>query len=221
MNRRPAQRGRVLLGAVALALAVLAPVQAVAQQNRIPPSTMQGLSSNRDQPVRIQSASLEVRDKQQLAIFSGDVHVVQGDTDMKCKILHVYYDNNASGEAAKGGVKKAAQPGPANQQQIRRMEAKGGVILTQKDQVATGDSGEFDMRANTVTLIGNVVMTKGHDVVRGQKVTVDLTTGVYKVDSGGGRVEMLVQPNQQPNQQPDPNAAPGQGPSPRPASRKN
>jgi hypothetical protein len=37
------------------------------------------------------------------------------------------------------------------------------------------------------------------------------------VDSGGGRVEMLVQPNQQP----DPNAAPGQGPSPRPASRKN
>jgi lipopolysaccharide export system protein LptA len=192
-------------------------VQAVAQQNRIPPSTMQGLSSNRDQPVRIQSASLEVRDKQQLAIFSGDVHVVQGDTDMKCKILHVYYDNNASGEAAKGGVKKAAQPGPANQQQIRRMEAKGGVILTQKDQVATGDSGEFDMRANTVTLIGNVVMTKGHDVVRGQKVTVDLTTGVYKVDSGGGRVEMLVQPNQQP----DPNAAPGQGPSPRPASRKN
>ena len=44
-----------------------------------------------------------------------------------------------------------APSGPADQQQIRRAEAKGGVVVTQKDQTATGDIGIFDARANTVT----------------------------------------------------------------------
>ena len=52
-------------------------------------------------------------------------------------------------------MKAAQAPAPGGgSQQIRRLEAKGGVIVTQKDQTATGDTGMFDMRANTVTLTG-------------------------------------------------------------------
>ncbi len=40
--------------------------------------------------------------------------------------------------------------------------------MIQKDQNAQGDTGIFDMRANTVTLIGNVVVTRGQDVLRGR-----------------------------------------------------
>ena len=110
--------------------------------------------------------------------------MVQGDTDLRCKVLVVYYED----EAGKAGM-PAAQPGPGGQQQIRRMEAKGGVVVTQKDQTAVGDLGEFEMRANTVTLTGNVVVTQGQDVVRGHKLVVDMTTGVSRMD--GGRVEGL------------------------------
>ena len=40
-----------------------------------PPNALQGFSQNRDQPVHIESATLEVRDKQKEATFSGDVRV--------------------------------------------------------------------------------------------------------------------------------------------------
>jgi lipopolysaccharide export system protein LptA len=41
-------------------------------------------------------------------------------------------------------------------------------------------------------LSGNVVVSRGEDVLRGQRMIVDLTTGVTRVESGGGRVEMLI-----------------------------
>jgi lipopolysaccharide export system protein LptA len=178
--------GNRLVAAAVVAVALVG-AAAVAQQG--PPNALQGFSANRDQPVRIQAASLEVRDKDKVATFSGGVHVVQGDTEMRCKTLLVHYEEGAT----KGGAKAAAQPGPGGGQ-IRRMEAKGGVVVTQKDQVATGDNGVFDMRTNTVTLIGNVVVTKGQDVLKGEKLVVNLTNGVSRMDSGGGRVEMMFAP---------------------------
>ena len=57
----------------------------------------------------------------------------------------------------------------------------------QKDQTATGDNGVFDMRANTVTLLGNVVISQGQNVVRGDRLTVDMTTGVSQVGCGKNR----------------------------------
>jgi lipopolysaccharide export system protein LptA len=150
-----------------------------------PSNALQGFSKNRNEPIKIQAASLEVRDKDKVATFTGDVHVIQGDTDMRCKVLVVFYEE----EPGKPGL-PAAEPGPRGQQQIRRMEAKGGVVVTQKEQTATGDLGEFEMRANTVTLTGNVVVTKSENVMRGQKLVVNLTTGVSRMD--GGRVDMLI-----------------------------
>ena len=66
------------------------------------PNAMQGFSQNKDQPIQIEAASLEMRDKKKEATFSGDVKVVQGDTTMKSKTLVVYYDGNdaAGGKAA-------------------------------------------------------------------------------------------------------------------------
>ena len=76
------------------------------------------------------------------------------------------------------------------------MEAKGDVIVQQKDQTATGESGIFDMRANTVTLLGNVVISQGQSVVKGDRLTVDMTTGVSRVECGKPpcRVQALLNP---------------------------
>jgi lipopolysaccharide export system protein LptA len=179
---------RALLAALSLTLAMaLGAAHATAQKNNAgPPNALQGFSQNRDQPVKIQAASFEVREKDKTATFTGDVQVFQGDTEMRCKLLTVFYDEENGGRSM-----KAAEPGPGGQRQIRRIEAKGGVMVVQKDQHASGDTASFNMRENTVTLTGNVVVTRGQDVLRGQRLVVDLTSGVSKMDQG--RVEGLFQ----------------------------
>src|SRR5271169_5480978 len=74
-----------------------------------PPNALQGFSQNRDQPVHIEAATLEVRDKDKVATFSGDVHVTQGDTNLRCKTLVVFYEQDAAG-AGKSQTLKAASP---------------------------------------------------------------------------------------------------------------
>ena len=189
-----------------------------------PPNALQGFSTNKGQPVTIRAASLEVRDKQKVATFSGGVHVINGDTDMKCKVLVVFYEDssqqsgNATAAQASAGQEAAAAPGGlGGNSQIKRMEFKGGVVVTQKDQIATGDGGDYDVKTNIVTLTGNVVLTKGQDVLRGQKLIVNLTDGVSKMDSGGGagqQIEMMINPRQDQKGGPGQSPAPAQGQNP-------
>jgi lipopolysaccharide export system protein LptA len=175
----------VAVTAIAATVAVWSS-DATAQKNQGPPNALQGFSQNRDEPVKIRAAALELREKDKMATFSGDVHVIQGDTEMRCKLLTVFYEEETGARAV-----KAADPGPGGDRQIRRIEAKGSVVVVQKDQNATGDAATFNMRENTVTLIGNVVVTRGADILRGQRLVVDLNSGVSKMDQG--RVEGLFQ----------------------------
>lgn len=159
-------------------------------------SPLQGLSVNRDQPVQIEAGTLEVRDKQRQATFSGGVKLTQGDTVLKCKTLVVFYED-AAGAQAKKGAAPAQAAGPGGNQQIKRAEARGDVLVTQKDQTASGENGVFDLKANTITLTGSVVVTQGQSVMRGEKMVVELTSGIVRVESGrgGGPVQMLVSPS--------------------------
>ena len=81
---------RVMFAAVAVAgIAGIATVHA--QQPSGPPNALQGFSQNHDKPIKINSATLEVRDKDKMATFAGDVHLVQGDTTLRSKTLVVFY----------------------------------------------------------------------------------------------------------------------------------
>jgi lipopolysaccharide export system protein LptA len=191
----------VILGTIAAAVAQPGGGKGV-------PNALQGFSQNRGQPVQIEAASLEVRDKDKVATFSGNVKVVQGDTTMRCKSLVVFYEQNGG---KSGGAIKTATPGPGGSSQIRRLEARGGVTVTQKDQTASGDTGLFDMKTNTVTLTGNVVVSQGPNIMRGDRLVVDMTTGVSRVEAGksGGPVRMLIQQSPQAPGTPHPPRRPG------------
>jgi lipopolysaccharide export system protein LptA len=187
----------------AFALAVIAAGDAGAQSAVTGvPNAMQGFSQNRDQPIQIEAATLEMRDKKKEATFSGNVKVVQGDTTMTSKTLVVFYDSTAapaatpaanSKAAAKSAPIPAATPGPGGSSSIRRLEARGSVVVTQKDQVVTGETAVFDTKSNLVTMLGGVVLTQGKNVLRGDRLMVDMTTGVSRVESDGGRVQGLFQ----------------------------
>ena len=170
----------IRLSVAALLVAASAAAFAQGAANKGQPNALQGFSENRNKPVQIEAASLEVRDKDKKATFTGNVKVVQGDTTMQCRSLIVFYEQQDT-----PGAMKAAQPGPGGSQQISKLEATGGVKVTQKDQIATGDTAHFDMRANTVTLNGNVTVTQGKNVMKGDRLVVDMTSGVSRVEGKG------------------------------------
>jgi lipopolysaccharide export system protein LptA len=188
--------------AAALALAMTAAGKAGAQSTmQGVPNAMQGFSQNRDQPIQIEAASLEMRDKKKEATFAGNVKVVQGDTTMTSKTLVVFYDSTpapaaapaANTKSAKSAPIQSATPGPGGSSSIRRLEARGGVVVTQKDQVVTGETAVFETKTNLITMLGGVVLTQGKNVLRGDRLMVDMTTGVSRVESGSGRVQGLFQ----------------------------
>ena len=187
----------------ALAFALLAAGDARAQGAMSGvPNAMQGFTQNRDQPIQIEAASLEMRDKKKEATFSGNVKVVQGDTTMTAKSLVVFYDSGpapaspqpAAPKGAKSASMQSATPGPGGSSSIRRLEARGSVVVTQKDQVVTGETAIFDPRANLITMAGGVVLTQCKNVLKGDRLKVDMTTGVSRVESDTNKVQgMFIQ----------------------------
>jgi lipopolysaccharide export system protein LptA len=196
-------------GAALLVLALSAICDARAQSAvQGVPNAMQGFSQNRDQPIQIEAAALEMIDKKKEATFSGNVKVVQGDTTMTSKKLVVFYDaSQPAGAAPQPGQQKtppkpaaaasapmqSATPGPGGSSSIRRLEARGNVVVTQKDQVVTGETAVFETKTNLITMVGGVVLTQGKNVLRGDRLLVDMTTGVSRVESESGRVQGLFQ----------------------------
>jgi lipopolysaccharide export system protein LptA len=213
-------RRRIFLCVIALALA--APAIAAAQAPRassVAPqlgNPAQGIiNDNQDQPIQIDAATLEVRDKEKMATFAGDVQVVQGDTTIKCQKLVVFYGPEPGTAAAAAQAKRqqqAQQPQPAGglpgrQQDIRRIEARGGVTVISKDQTASGDLGVYDLKTKTITLLHNVTVAQGKNVLHGERVVVDTVSGNAHFDANTevqngatvtkspGRVRAVILPN--------------------------
>jgi lipopolysaccharide export system protein LptA len=225
---------RIAFGVSAAAMALAMVAGRAGAQSAVTgvPNAMQGFSQNRDQPIQIESATLEMRDKKKEATFSGNVKVIQGDTTMTSKTLVVFYESSSAAAAppanskvpaksapAQSAAIQSATPGPGGASSIKRLEAKGNVVVTQKDQIVTGETAVFDTKTNLVTMLGGVVLTQGKNVLRGDRLLVDMTTGVSRVESDGGRVQGLFQSSGQgggpliPGATPPANSPPGPGSS--------
>jgi lipopolysaccharide export system protein LptA len=174
--------------AAALSLVAIGPVFAQAQAPATPESSISGLKLSGDQPIQIESDKLEVREADNLAIFSGNVNVVQGPTVLKSGRMTVHY-------AKDGG---SATTGSAS---IDRLEVDDKVYVKSDTQVATGDRGVFDMKTEVLVLSGSeVVLSEGPNVLVGCKLTVQMKTGQAQVEgckkgsTGNGRVMMSITP---------------------------
>jgi lipopolysaccharide export system protein LptA len=192
-------RRGVRLCIIAATLAVTASAAAQGAAQGLLPGD-RGRTQGKDLPVQIDAKTLEVRDKSKIATFSGDVKVVQGDTTMHCDKLVVFYGQEIgiadNKQPVQSSANSAALPGAQN---IRRIEARGNVTVTDKDQSASGDIGVYDLRAKTITLTGNVVVSQGNNVIHGERVVVDTVTGNAHVEAAPGtsqaRVHALIIPN--------------------------
>ncbi|RTM06054.1 MAG: LPS ABC transporter substrate-binding protein LptA [Hyphomicrobiales bacterium] len=182
------------LAAAASILVLLGVAPALAQSGST--SQLSGLKLSGDQPIQIESDKLEVHQADSAAIFSGNVTVNQGPTLLKAGKMTVYYvkDPNASKSAAAGA---SAMTGAAN---IDHLVVENKVYIKSNDQIATGDTGTFDMKTQVLTLQGKeVVLSQGDNVLKGCKLTVQMKSGLANVDGcgTGGRVIMSITPQKQ------------------------
>jgi lipopolysaccharide export system protein LptA len=154
------------------------------------------------EPIKIDADRLDVYDKEQRAVFKGDVVAVQGETTIRCTTMTVFYERQSQ---------KGQPPQPASQasqnDSIKQIDCAGPVTVVSKDQVATSDNATFDRAANKVTLIGNAVLSQCENVTRGERIVYDLNTQVANVETKpGGRVQALFVPKDddksKPQQQP-------------------
>lgn len=184
--RRLIQKAKILILAIGLSSAGL-PQGAWAQ------SALTGGSIDSNQPIEITADSLEVEQANQLAIFEGNVQVVQGNIRMRAAKLVVHYADKSQ---SKNGE-------PAN---IRQIDAMGDVFLSSPRETAQGNKGVYDVTNKQIDLQGNVVLTQGKNVLRGNKLTLDLITGKSRVDGGGttggstGRVKGIFVPEKKANE---------------------
>lgn len=185
-----------LLASAALLALLAAP--AFAQQAVT--SAFSGFSGTSDAPVKIEADKLDVREKDQAAIFSGKVFVEQNGSTLRARQLTILYDNTP-GPSGAPEVQAAAPAGAGSPmgRNIRRLEAEGDVQVASGEQKATGDRGVFDMPNNKVTLSGNVVVVQGQNILKGQRLVVDLTTQQSRLEGasgGSGRVQGVFSPGQ-------------------------
>jgi len=117
-------------------------------------------------PIEITADSLEVVQDRRIATFAGNVDAVQGDLVLSADQLRVHYGDDAD-----------AAPAPPGMGSIRRIEAEGNVFLSSPRETAQGETGVYDVAANQLTMEGAVVLTQDDNVIRGQRLEIDLVSG--------------------------------------------
>lgn len=127
-----------------------------------------------DPPIEITADKLKLEQDQQMATFTGNVDAVQGETRLRTDLLRVFYTSSEERKAS------------GDQQSVRRLEAEGNVVITKPGDVATGNSGTYDLTTRKMVLLGDVVLTQKDNVVRGDRLDVDLNTSVSTVTSEAG-----------------------------------
>jgi lipopolysaccharide export system protein LptA len=132
-------------------------------------------------PINISSDTFQADLNGKTGTWAGNVVVVQGDMKLRANSVRM---TTVNGKADK-------------------VLASGNVVVdSPKSGTATGDSGIYNVGPRTVLMTGNVVLKKGKDVMRGQKLTVNLVNGQAVLGGGvkgtaqkGDRVQAVFTPN--------------------------
>ncbi len=186
------------LFATAASVSFPALAQQQQQQQQGAPFGSLNLSDSKD-PVQINADKLEMRDQDGMAIFTGNVSVVQGETVLKSGKMTVFFNKSDDKQGKSGGKSAAsAQAGGLGAAGIDHLEVSGKVYLKSGTQIATGDAGTYDAKSQTMTLTGKkVVLSDGDNVATGCKLTANTGTGKAFLESckgQEGRVSIILSP---------------------------
>jgi lipopolysaccharide export system protein LptA len=142
----------------------------------------QGVSSLKkhdvNQPIDISADELEVQTKDNTAIFRGHVEAIQSDLNLKAERVTVYYREEPGTTLPKSGASA-----------ISRIDASGNVVLSSPSETVHSKWGVYDLDMKIVTLGGSVVMAKNGNNIRGDRLQLDLVSGVTRIEGGDVKAE--------------------------------
>lgn len=175
-------KGRHPVAGFVVAVACSIALQAVAAAQDV--SSLK--KHNVKQPIDISADSLEVKTKDNTAVFQGNVEAVQDDLKLMAERLTVYY--RTSNKADTADDKPAA---------ITRIDASGDVKLSSASEAVSSNWGVYDLDTRIITLGGAVVLSRGNTTIRGDRLQLDLETGLTRIEGAeadgagneGGRVK--------------------------------
>lgn len=121
-------------------------------------------------PIDFAADHIELQDKANRAILSGNVRVTQAEMTLTAARITVAY----TGKVTDGSP------------QVSRLDASGGVTVTRPDQKARGQYGVYDVNRRVVIMLGGVTLTQGANTVNGSRLTINLDTGKAVIDGSGG-----------------------------------
>jgi lipopolysaccharide export system protein LptA len=180
-------------------------------------SPLEGFATDPNAPIEIESDRLDVNDKAQTAIFTGNVVSKQGDTIMRSDSLKAVYTRTPDAAPAEPApaeeavmsdqpaVLEGEEPDTGNplgtgSTEITDIYAYGNVHVTSKDdQSADGQWAHYVVATRNIEMGDRVVLRQKENVIRGAKLYIDLNSGKSRIASGssksgpGGRVKGLFQ----------------------------
>jgi lipopolysaccharide transport protein LptA len=110
-------------------------------------------------PVQVTADRLEVKGKENRAVYVGHARAARDSTTLSCDTLEVLLDA---------------------QREVSTIIAKGHVVAVDGDREATGEQATYDNRTGVLTVIGDPQGRQGNRRVRGTQVR--FTTGVDRVE---------------------------------------
>jgi lipopolysaccharide export system protein LptA len=146
--------------------------------------------------------SLEWYDQKQVAVARGDAVAIRNGKTIKGDVLTAYMVKTATGQAKPGAPAErapAARPAkppatpaaapagaPTEESKISRIDAQGHVVVLNATDTGHGDFGVYNADSGIATLIGNVVIARAKDVIKGQYAVMDLNKNVSRMLPASG-----------------------------------
>lgn len=164
------------------ALAVLAPAAALSM---FPVASAQIGQS--DEPILVEAdGSMEFLREEGRLVWSDNVRAVQGGTRITSDVMTIVCAR--TNEPRNTTFESCSE--------IETVIAEGNVIYTTAEERIRGDRSEYDYRTDTITITGNVILSRGQDVVaRGPRVVYDVANGRATITSEGtGSVAAIFEP---------------------------
>jgi lipopolysaccharide export system protein LptA len=154
-------------------------------------------------PIDIAADNLTVVNSNCETTWSGAAEALQGTSRLRANVIKAYFKKKpTSGGAPTGAGAAGAANNPSNCGATQRIEADGNVFYVTPDQVAHGDHAVYNADADQIVMTGNVIVVQnGKNVVRGDKMTIRVSTREATVDSTAqgrgapGRVRGVFYPN--------------------------
>lgn len=131
-------------------------------------------SRNSEAPISLDANHIELQDKANRALFSGNVIVKQAEMTLNAQRMTVSYA---------GQISAGASP------EAQRIDASGGVTVTRPRQTARSNFAVYDLKKGVITMLGGVTLIQGGNTVNGGRLTINLDTGRAVIDGssvGGG-----------------------------------